>query len=109
MKRYRLDALFLTQIYIGFKFCPFVLEIVGLGIPARYMRDIALFSVCSSTKNCPSARRASAADVVCKDVDVFGGRKVLNHIYRILELFIYIIIIMSINEFTYEYYFFSPL
>jgi hypothetical protein len=32
-------------------------------------------------KNCPSARCASAANVVCRDVDVFGARNVLlNHI-----------------------------
>jgi hypothetical protein len=32
-------------------------------------------------KNCPSARCASAANVVCRDVDVFGAGNVhLNHI-----------------------------
>jgi hypothetical protein len=75
MRRYRLDALFLTQVYFGFKFCPSVLEIVGLRVPARY-RDFALFNVCSSSKNCPSARCASAANVVCRDVDVFGAGNV---------------------------------
>jgi hypothetical protein len=40
-----------------------------------------LFSVCSSCKNCPSARCASAANIVCKDVDIFGAKNVpLNHI-----------------------------
>jgi hypothetical protein len=34
-------------------------------------RDFAMFNVCSSSKNCPSARCALAANVVCKDVDVF--------------------------------------
>jgi hypothetical protein len=77
IRRHRLDALFLTQVYFGLKFCPSVLEIVGLRVPARYVRDFALFNVCTSCKNCPSARCASAANVVCKDVDVFGTRKVL--------------------------------
>jgi hypothetical protein len=36
-----------------------------------------LFNVCSSCKNCPSARCASAANVVCTDVDVFGARNIL--------------------------------
>jgi hypothetical protein len=37
--RHRLDALFLTHVYFGSKFCPSVLEIVGLRVPARYIRD----------------------------------------------------------------------
>jgi hypothetical protein len=77
-RRDRLDALFLLQVYFGSKFCPSVLEIVGLRVPARYIRDFALFNVCSSTKNCPSARCAAAANAVCKEVDVFGTRKVLT-------------------------------
>jgi hypothetical protein len=35
-----------------------------------------LFNVCSSSKNCPSARCMSAANVVCKDVDVFRAANV---------------------------------
>jgi hypothetical protein len=39
-----------------------------------------LFNVCSS-KNCPSARCASAANVVCGDIDVFGAQNfLLDHI-----------------------------
>jgi hypothetical protein len=64
---------FLLKSYFGFKVCPSVLEIVGLRVPTRYIRGFALFSVCSSSKNCPSARCASAANVVCRDVDVFGA------------------------------------
>ncbi|PNF32147.1 hypothetical protein B7P43_G02842 [Cryptotermes secundus] len=71
-RRHRLDALFLIQVYFGSKFCPSALEIVGLRVPARYIRDFALFNVCSLFKNCPSARCAAAANVVCRDVDVFG-------------------------------------
>jgi hypothetical protein len=46
MRRQHLDALFFTQVYPGSKFCPSVLEIVGLRVPARYIRDFTLFSVC---------------------------------------------------------------
>jgi hypothetical protein len=77
MRRRRLDVLFLTEIYFGFKICLSVLEIVGLRVPARYIRDFAVFNVCSSCKNCPSAGCASAANVVCRDVDVFGARNIL--------------------------------
>jgi hypothetical protein len=80
MRRHRLDALFLPLVSFGFKFCPSVLEIVGLRVPAQYIRDFALFNVCSSSKNCPSARCASAANIVCKDIDIFGAGNVhLNH------------------------------
>jgi hypothetical protein len=41
-----------------------------------------LFNVCSSSKNCPSARCASAANVVCRDVDIFGAGN--GHLNRFL-------------------------
>jgi hypothetical protein len=39
MRRHRLDAFFLFQVYFGSKFCPSVLEFVVLWVPARYIRD----------------------------------------------------------------------
>jgi hypothetical protein len=53
-RRYHLDALFLIQVYRGLKYCP--------SLP---------FPFSPSLKNCPSARCASAANVVCRDFDVF--------------------------------------
>jgi hypothetical protein len=80
-RRYNLDALFLTQVYRGSKFCPSVLETVGLRVPVRYIRDFSMFSVGSSSKICPSDRCASAANVVCRDVDIFGTKTLsLKHI-----------------------------
>jgi hypothetical protein len=76
IRRHRLDALFLTEAYSFFKFCPSVLEIVGLRVPARYIIDFTLFSAHSPYKNCPSARCTSAANVVCRD-NVFAARNVL--------------------------------
>jgi hypothetical protein len=73
-RRCHLDALFLTQVYRGSKFCPSVFETVGLRVPVRYIRDFSMFNVCSSSKNCPSARCASAANVVCRDSDIFGTK-----------------------------------
>jgi hypothetical protein len=87
IRRHRLDASFLTPLYFGLKFCPSLLVILRLRVPARYIRDSALFNVCSSCNNCPSARCASAASVR-RDVDVFGARNVfLNRFYNILLLF----------------------
>jgi hypothetical protein len=45
IRRHRLDALFLTQVYFGLKFCSSFMEIVGLRVPARHIRDFALFNV----------------------------------------------------------------
>jgi hypothetical protein len=45
------------------------------------LRDFPLFYVCPTIKNCPSARCASAANVVCRDFDVFTRQNVsLEHI-----------------------------
>jgi hypothetical protein len=70
------------QVYLGSKFCPSVLDnIHGLQVPARYIRDFALFNVWSSSRNCPSARFASDANAACRDMDVFGAKTAfLNHI-----------------------------
>jgi hypothetical protein len=40
--RHRLDALLLTQVCFGLKFCPSVLEIVGLRVPARYIKRLCI-------------------------------------------------------------------
>jgi hypothetical protein len=50
---YHLDAQFLVELYLDFKLCPSVLEIVALRVPARYIRDFTLFNVCSSNKIVP--------------------------------------------------------
>jgi hypothetical protein len=43
-----------------------------------------LFSVCSSSTNCSSARCASAANVVCRNVDIFGAKYEYVLLSRIL-------------------------
>jgi hypothetical protein len=94
MRRHRLDALFLTQVYIDFKFCPSALQIVGLQVPCRYIRDIVLFSVWFSCKNCPSVRCASTANVVSETLA-----------YSEPETFTLIIFIICYNYYYYYYYY----
>jgi hypothetical protein len=80
-RRYHLDALFLIQVYCGLKFCPSLFEAVGLRVPTRYLRDFFMFIFSTSLKNFPSARCALAANVVCRDFDVFKTNIVsLSHI-----------------------------
>jgi hypothetical protein len=80
-KSYHLDALFFIQVYRGLKYCPPHLEAVGLRIHTRYPRDFSMFNFSPPLKNCPSARCASAANVVCRDFDDFETNIVsLSHI-----------------------------
>jgi hypothetical protein len=79
VRRHRLDAFFLTQVYSGSKFSPSVLEIVGLRVPAGYIRNFRLFNSCPTCKDSPSARLASAANDISRDVDVFETRHVLRN------------------------------
>jgi hypothetical protein len=55
-RRYHLDALFLTQVSGGSKFCSSVLETASLRVLPSMSRHFSTCSVCSSSKNCPSAR-----------------------------------------------------
>jgi hypothetical protein len=91
-----LIALFLTEVYFGFKFCPSVLEIVGLRVPARHVRDFGLFSVCSSSKNGPPVRCASAANVVCRDADVLTSRTLSSVIFYNILLLLLLLLIITI-------------
>jgi hypothetical protein len=67
--------------YLGPKFFPSRFETVSPRLPARYIGELFMFSVCYSSKNCPLAWRGSAAVVVCRDVKLFGTKIVsLSHI-----------------------------
>jgi hypothetical protein len=78
-----LDALFLVNVYTGFKFCPSLLENVGIHVPVRHFRDFLLLTVGSLHKICPSARSATATNAICKDINIFSKQLVkLNHILK---------------------------
>jgi hypothetical protein len=90
---------FLTQVYRDSILCPSALEIVGLRVPVRYTRDLPMFSVYSVSKNCPSSRCASAANVICRDVNVIEPKtRSLKHIlYWIIKLLLLFYILMCLN------------
>jgi hypothetical protein len=55
----------------------------------RYSRDLYMFNIYSSSKYCPSVRCASAAEVVYRDVFIFGTKTVsLNHVLNMFSLII---------------------
>jgi hypothetical protein len=69
IRRHHIDALFLINAFYGTKNCPSVLETVGLRIPTRNIRNFTTFSCPFS--HCLSARCVSAANAVCKSIDIF--------------------------------------
>jgi hypothetical protein len=78
--KYRLDALFLIQIYLGSKCYHSVLETAGRKrVPTRHIRDFSILNVCSSNKNCASAKCASADSSDCRDGDIFGNKTFSVH------------------------------
>jgi len=52
------------------------MESVGLRVPNRNFRDFSLFNVDFKRLNCPSARCATAANVIDSDTDTFNGLSV---------------------------------
>jgi hypothetical protein len=77
--RYHLDAPFILHVHLSSKSSP-LLETVGLRVPAQYISEHSLLNVCSSSKNCPSARCTPKPDV-SKDVDLLGTKTAFfNHI-----------------------------
>jgi hypothetical protein len=58
------------HVYDGFKYCPSSLENIVIRVPTQNFRDFPLFTVGSSHKSCPSARCASAKNIVCRDTNI---------------------------------------
>jgi hypothetical protein len=61
-----------------FKTLP-LFETSVLLVPKRNLRDFTLLNVDFKRRNCPSARYASAANIINRDTGVFKGRSALNN------------------------------
>jgi hypothetical protein len=48
------------------------MDTVGIRVPIRQIRDFSTFNVSSALKHSPSVRCASAANDVCRFLDIFG-------------------------------------
>jgi hypothetical protein len=48
------------------------MDIVGIRVPTRQIRDFSTFSVSSALRHSPSVRCASAANDICSLLDIFG-------------------------------------
>jgi hypothetical protein len=63
----------LLNVYTGSKFCPTLLDTVGLHVPNRNFRNFKLFHVSFNRRNCHSARCASAANAISRNTCIFNG------------------------------------
>jgi hypothetical protein len=70
IRRRHFDALVLINAFIGSKYYPSVLEIFGIRVPTRNIRNFTTFNC--SFSHCPSARCVSAANAICKSADIFS-------------------------------------
>ena len=86
-RRHQLDAIFVINVLLRSKSCPSTLDIIGLRVPTRNLRDFSLFHVSSYYKNCPSGRCVTAANSICNNMDVF--RRNLLHLIRCNNLLHY--------------------
>jgi hypothetical protein len=76
-RRCHLDTPFLLNVYNCSKFCPTLLETVGIRVPYKNFRYFNLFHVDLNRHNCPSARCALAATAISRDTCILNGRSVL--------------------------------
>jgi hypothetical protein len=72
LRRRHLDALFLINLSKGKMSCSSVFDTVSLRIPTRSVRDYSTFTLHRNFKVSPAARCVSAANAVCRSIDIFN-------------------------------------
>lgn len=63
------------------KYCPILLETIGLRVQDRNFRDFRLFNFDFRRRNCPYARSVSAANAIDGDTDILNGCSVSVNIF----------------------------
>jgi hypothetical protein len=71
-RRKHLDALFLINVFKNKISCSSIFYTVNLRIPVRRIRDFSTFVVNHNFKVSPSARCVSAANAMCKEIDIYS-------------------------------------
>jgi hypothetical protein len=72
LRRRHLDDLSLFNVFKGKISCSSVFDTVSLRIPTRSVRDYSTFTVHCNFKVSPSVRCVSAANAVCRSIDIFN-------------------------------------
>jgi hypothetical protein len=52
--------------------CHSIMDTVGIRVSRRQIRDFSTFNVSSALRHSPSVRCASAANDICRSLDIFG-------------------------------------
>jgi hypothetical protein len=93
-RRHQLDEIFGINVSLGSKSCPSNMDIIGLRVSTRNLRDFPFFHVSSFCKICPSGRCATAVNSVCNQLDVFRRQivtlrcDILLHYFKVSLLII---------------------
>jgi hypothetical protein len=77
VRRWHLDAVLLINVSEGNVACPSMLASLSLRIPYRSIRDYNTFSVQHNFKVSPCTRCVSAANAVCRNIDIFNKNCIL--------------------------------
>jgi hypothetical protein len=74
---------FLIHVFLWSKFFPSLINNINLRVPTCNVRNYKQFF--ASHKNCPSATYAAAANLLCRDIDVFcKGIKSLRAVKKLV-------------------------
>jgi hypothetical protein len=75
-RRRHFGECFVVNVHNDFKWCPSLLETVGISVPIRNFRDVSLFTAGSSYESCPASWCASHENNIFKDTYVFINQQV---------------------------------
>jgi hypothetical protein len=98
-RRRHLHALFLINVFKGKINCHSIIDTVGIRVPIRQIRDFSTFNVNSALRHSPSARCASAANDICRFLDIFG--KDMSPLRTLSVLGKVTVLIIVVNFFLY--------
>jgi hypothetical protein len=71
-RRRLLDALSLINTFKSKINCHSTMDTIGIRVPTRQIRDFSTFSASSALRLSPKVRCASAANDICRLLDIFG-------------------------------------
>jgi hypothetical protein len=75
-RRKHLDAVFLINVFKNKISCSSIFDNVNLRIPSRRIRDFCNFVVNHNFKVSLSVKCVSAANAICKEIDIFNKDRI---------------------------------
>jgi hypothetical protein len=96
---------FLPLMFFGSKYCPTSIDITGLWVLTRKLRDCPLFHVSLFFKNCHTSGCATAGNSVRRDIDVFRRQIITLRFYTIPYYYYYYSVRCPNELFKYSFVF----